>query len=300
VVPFCGGLPPFWRGRLNREFLSFGGLRGTSRKAFHLREEAPMNSPKSRLDEAIFVLQCIANKGDARARFYLDYRDVVAKTIRMLLGVRAADKSLRDEVADLLWFFLVRRHWLPLARFDPRRGKLATYLRLLARRMLGQLDEQESCRERHEGQAPAPASSDDGADDGVAWLMLDQFIASLPPHRREQFLQALAIAREQTATATRSREAIRKRQYRWRKRLEAFLAEAAAAAASTPSVTSSVPGDPGGGITTYTYDALGSRLAPPAELVTTYTYDALGRPDGGYTSPGSGGGLVTYPYACRP
>jgi DNA-directed RNA polymerase specialized sigma24 family protein len=78
--------------------------------------------------------RCVAGEVAAWEELYSQCHDPLLASIRSMLGARAADPSLVDEITARVWYALVEEDGAMLTRYDPERGaRLITFLRALAK-----------------------------------------------------------------------------------------------------------------------------------------------------------------------
>ena len=142
--------------------------------------------------EQKLVHDCVAGKSTAWGELLLRYSDSLHLRIRAMLGPRARDPNLVDEIAAEVWSTLYRKNGSLLGQFHVKNGQpLTAFLGGVARievlRFL-RADHQRRCHEMSPEiiQRTRESTSDDGYR--LTMLGLGEFAEGLTPRQR-QFLR---------------------------------------------------------------------------------------------------------------
>ncbi len=132
--------------------------------------------------EQQLIQRCLQGDDAAwESLFHLCQRSLLL-SIKLTLGAQAADEDLVNEIAAQVWLWLVESD-RRLKNFDPHRGRLTTYLAVLARESVRRLKRSERRREFREAQAGHDGIT---ADDMSAFTAaLGEFLPTLTPKERE-------------------------------------------------------------------------------------------------------------------
>jgi hypothetical protein len=136
-------------------------------------------------DDALLVERCLRGEVAAWEAFYRDCHDPLRASIRFFLGRSGADSQLVDELAARVWYALVDQDGKRLTKFNPRRGSVHTFLRLLARKETSRYFLAERRRLKKEMSSILKRNhSATAAQSESLPAMLAEFLASLTPRER--------------------------------------------------------------------------------------------------------------------
>lgn len=172
--------------------------------------------------EAQLVADCLRGSDEAWERLYRGCQRSLLLSIKIMLGPEARDENLVDEISAQVWLWLLeddRR----LSTFDPRRGRLVTYLVALARDSLQR--RLRSDRRREAREETAAVSESTAAGDWLASYesSLGEFLSVLTPREREFCEQYLLAAPHSAHTVTYSSANVRQLRHRVLVKLQRHL-----------------------------------------------------------------------------
>jgi hypothetical protein len=157
-----------------------------------------MKSVSYVLSEEALIAQCVMGSNEAWAVFVSRYRGCVRQAACTLLGARAADLQLVDDIEAWVWFALCANDYRQLRAYDAGRGALAAYLAFLTqwqvydwRRECWQqqqlLQRRQQLLQRQQRllkAAPAEELVDPRVDPGLVESRLEELEATLMPQER--------------------------------------------------------------------------------------------------------------------
>ena len=130
--------------------------------------------------------RCVAGEVAAWEQLHSQCHDKLLRTVRRLLDGRSSDLNLADEITAQVWYALVANDGDLLARYDPGRGgRLITFMRAIARDLMGRHFRAERRRTAREceasrGRAPYYSEQRDLVDGA-----LDEFLGTLTLEERQ-------------------------------------------------------------------------------------------------------------------
>jgi DNA-directed RNA polymerase specialized sigma24 family protein len=146
-------------------------------------------------DDGILAERCIAGEVSAWEELYHRCHDPLCASIRMQLGRSGADAQLVDEMAARVWYALVDRDGLQLAKYKPSRGSLMTFIRLIARKEVSHYFRAEQRRLKKELAGFARGNRQAFVQRGESIsTMVGEFMTSLTPREREFCYEYLQIS----------------------------------------------------------------------------------------------------------
>jgi hypothetical protein len=146
-------------------------------------------------DDSHLVERCIGGEVAAWDELYHKCHAPLCTTIRIQLGRSGTDSHLVDEMAARVWYALVDRDGKQLAKYNPRRGSILTFIRLIARKEISHHFRAEQRRLKKELSSMVRKNQPRNLDPSdFLPTMLAEFLASLTPRERDFCYEHLQIS----------------------------------------------------------------------------------------------------------
>ncbi len=139
-------------------------------------------------EDRLLVNRCLAGESEAWEHLFKVCHPPLLTLIKTLLGPRAADADLTEEMAGRVWYSVVTEPHRRLDPYDPDRGcSLTTYLAALARNEIRQYFRAEVRRRNRERTASQGENDLPSLTISEIQSMLDEFDKTLTPREKEFF-----------------------------------------------------------------------------------------------------------------
>ncbi len=146
---------------------------------------AEANCAEARTADKALVQRCLEGEVAAWEELYLKCHETLLGTIRVLLGRPAVDSHLVEEIAARVWFAVVNRDGAGLAKFDPQRGGIHTFLKYVAQDEIHAIFAPNAARLKHELKSMRRDRLTAGDRNESLGSTIAEFIATLTPHERQ-------------------------------------------------------------------------------------------------------------------
>jgi DNA-directed RNA polymerase specialized sigma24 family protein len=157
----------------------------------------PPISNHSASDDTLLVERCLRGDVAAWEELYCKCHDPLCAAIRYQLGRTGADSQLVDEMAARVWYRLVDQNGKQLKKFNPARGAILTFIRLIARKEISNYFRADKRRLKNDLSSIPQRYRLEVADrNEVLPIMLTEFLDLLTPSERDFCCGYLRVSAE--------------------------------------------------------------------------------------------------------
>lgn len=155
-------------------------------------------TPCATLDEQRLIERCLRRDPIAWQALFQCYQPRLLLLIKFMLGSKGSQEQA-EEIAAAVWSSLCGEGYSRLRQYDPRAGRLLTYLAGLARREIWKGRRSDRSRYLRECSVAREEATRDEIDRG---LYFGEFLATLTRREREFCLTELLALHEATSSPT--------------------------------------------------------------------------------------------------
>lgn len=185
--------------------------------------------PNDTAAEQRLVMCCLAGQERAWEQLYRRCHTDLVDAITLLLGPKAKDSHLVEEIAARVWYAVLRNEARLLARYDPdRNSSLSAFFMGLARVEILRHRREEGRRKRHEMTGGRKPQEEPDPSEWSVRSIISEFARTLTPLEKEfmdEYLTSSEPNDDAEGDGTLPATTIWQRRHRIRTKLQAFLEE---------------------------------------------------------------------------